>query len=583
MKKFAKKTLCALLVVLMCFASVSIGGFSAAAVNVTDGKTYISKADLASGYITLGSYPQTRVTDEATLNALGDKLPTFQEWYSSSYKYYRGTGRMTSMKPEDFMYYWDVTLKGEKYRCVLITDYRPKETCVTSSAQNSWQDENGYTPGIYWFKFEPLKWRVLDKETGYIMCESIIDSQPFNNTLYQKAGNTYSYYSDPSCIYAANDYAASSVRAWLNNDFYNTAFSAADKTAIGTSKLNGFNSYYTDNGLYEDGGYLYDKISLLSGGEALNKYGFIGNYQKSDPARLAQGTDYAKCQGLYVANYTDNEYMSKYTGNSDWLLRSTHRQSTQTQCEIVNTYGGVSGHIDESMWYSYITDYGIRPVLTLNLHTHNYSYKEEIISTPTHNNVGYKTCHCYCGAKYTVEVPKVKHTYTASSTDPATCTETGLITYTCTCGDEYTTIVPALGHDDVYTVIKEATATETGKRKHTCKRCSLEVYEDIPVKGSGLTISVGDVKLDYKASKTLAPEITNTGKASYKVFYSSDSPNVTVDENGKIYGAKTGSANITVTVTDTAGNTDSDICKVEVSYNWWQWIIVIVLFGWIWY
>lgn len=105
----------------------------------------------------------------------------------------------------------------------------------------------------------------------------------------------------------------------------------------------------------------------------------------------------------------------------------------------------------------------------------------------------------------------------------------------------------------------------------------------IPVKGSGLTVSVGDVKLDYKASKTLAPEITNTGKESYKVSYSSDSPNVTVDENGKIYGAKTGSANITVTVTDTAGNTDSDICKVEVSYNWWQWIIVIVLFGWIWY
>lgn len=584
MKKFAKKALCSLLVVLMCFTSVSIGGFSAAAAHVVDGITYIAKTDLSSGYITLGSYPQTRVTDKATLNALSEKLPTLQQWYSSSYKYYHGTGTMTSMKPDDIMYYWDVTLKGEKYRCVLLIDYRPKETYGTSSAENSWQDNNGYstTGGVYWFKFEPLKWRVLDKETGYIMCESIIDSQPFNNTLYKKEGNTYAFYSDPSCKYAANDYAASSLRAWLNNDFYNTAFSAADKTAIATSKLDGFNSRYIDNGLYEDGGYLYDKISLLSNGEALSKNGFSIDYQTSDPARIAQGTDYAKCQGLYVRP-DDDEHEDKYAGNSDWLLRTTNKQSTQTQCVIVNTHGGISGSVDLSMWYSYETYYGIRPVLTLNLHTHDYRYKEVITTAPTHTNVGYKTCHCYCGAWYQMEIPKTKHSYTATSSVAATCTKAGSTTYTCTCGDKYTETIPALGHDDVYTVIKEATATEIGNRKHTCKRCSLEVYEDIPIKGSGLTVSVGDVKLDYKTSKTLTPEITNTGKASYKVFYSSDSPNVTVDENGKIYGAKTGSANITVTVTDTAGNTDSDVCKVEVSYNWWQWIIVIVLFGWIWY
>ena len=72
--------------------------------------------------------------------------------------------------------------------------------------------------------------------------------------------------------------------------------------------------------------------------------------------------------------------------------------------------------------------------------------------------------------------------------------------------------------------------------------------------------------------------------AEYTVTYTSSNPSVArVDENGKVYGAKRGSTEITVTVTDEYGNTASDTCKVNVTYAWWQWIIVIVLFGWIWY
>lgn len=97
------------------------------------------------------------------------------------------------------------------------------------------------------------------------------------------------------------------------------------------------------------------------------------------------------------------------------------------------------------------------------------------------------------------------------------------------------------------------------------------------------SVSIESVTMDYKSSKTLTPEITATDGAEYTVTYSSDSKNVTVDENGKIYGAKKGSANITVTVTDTNGNVVTDTCKVTVEYAWWQWLIKIVLFGWIWY
>ena len=57
----------------------------------------------------------------------------------------------------------------------------------------------------------------------------------------------------------------------------------------------------------------------------------------------------------------------------------------------------------------------------------------------------------------------------------------------------------------------------------------------------------------------------------------------TVDEDGNITGVGTGEAEITVTVTDEYGNVVEDPCKVTVSYSWWQWLMVIFLFGWIWY
>ena len=107
------------------------------------------------------------------------------------------------------------------------------------------------------------------------------------------------------------------------------------------------------------------------------------------------------------------------------------------------------------------------------------------------------------------------------------------------------------------------------------------IYTALPKVNS---VSVDDIEMNYKNSATLNPVIDVDEGVSYTVTYTSSKPSVArVDENGKVYGAKRGSADITVTVTDEYGNTVSDTCKVNVTYAWWQWIIVIVLFGWIWY
>lgn len=108
---------------------------------------------------------------------------------------------------------------------------------------------------------------------------------------------------------------------------------------------------------------------------------------------------------------------------------------------------------------------------------------------------------------------------------------------------------------------------------------TVEVTDNISV-----YLNENNVEMKYKDSIMLNPVIDVNEGVNYTVTYTSSNPSVArVDENGKVYGAKKGSTEITVTVTDEYGNTVSDTCKVNVTYAWWQWIIVIVLFGWIWY
>lgn len=91
---------------------------------------------------------------------------------------------------------------------------------------------------------------------------------------------------------------------------------------------------------------------------------------------------------------------------------------------------------------------------------------------------------------------------------------------------------------------------------------------------------IKDISIDYKSTAKLNVDFSNPKKIE---FSSSNSKVVSVDKNGNIKGLKTGEATITCTVTDSAGTVFQDTCTVTVSYAWWQWIIRIVLLGFLWY
>ena len=350
MKKKLKRILSALLVAVMLVGIAPVGGI--------DFTPKAKAMDLSSykvgDLIEFGSYPQSEVKDSdliAKIEAAGASV----SWID--YNYYAGTGSLAdgNMKPvKDMMLYKDITYNGNKYRAVKINQYRPWDTSLVSSADYTYQKSNGYyTGGTYYFKYEPLKWRILNPSEGLILCEKIIDSQPYNSFIF--TNNEVDYYCDAKNYIFANNYSHSTIRKWLCDDnnitsFYNTAFSIAQKNNIKDVEIDNkaqflfqdeFNSENTN-----------DKIFLLSKDDTINKNGFNTGYDVFDKNKKAYGTDYAKCQGLSFSG-----------DDSDWMLRTPGFES-RTVCFV--TIGMTTAYYKNGCCYTNYTSYGIRPAMKIN-------------------------------------------------------------------------------------------------------------------------------------------------------------------------------------------------------------------------
>ena len=66
------------------------------------------------------------------------------------------------------------------------------------------------------------------------------------------------------------------------------------------------------------------------------------------------------------------------------------------------------------------------------------------------------------------------------------------------------------------------------------------------------------------------------------VLWESSNPEIAeIDEDGNILISDVGTVTITATLKDDPTITAS--CQLEIKYTWWQHLIRIFLFGWIWY
>ena len=243
-------------------------------------------------YIYFGEYPQTIKADNVNITSKTD-----------SRGYYLGSD-------------------GAYYAKVVATPYESqyiKEKYKFSTGENV---QKGVT---YCFKVEPIKWKILNEKGGvaFVVCDSIIANRRFDND--------------------SNNYAESEIRAWLNDTFYNKAFSALQQGIIEITEVD--NSARSTNPAenakqWDDGKNEYacadtrDKIFLLSEQDAtMTAYGFSA-YDSfgATYTRCRQTSDYTRATGAYMSTN------SNYFGNGWWWLRSPDYDYSG-RARVVDYYG----------------------------------------------------------------------------------------------------------------------------------------------------------------------------------------------------------------------------------------------------
>ena len=257
-------------------------------------QAYIRDGD----YIYFGEYPQTIKADSVTITS-----------YIDSRGYYLGSD-------------------GYYYAMISANPFSKDNTYKFSTGKT-------ITDGkIYYFKVEPIRWRILSEENGeaFLLCDSVIAKLGFDS--------------------ASNNYADSDIRAWLNATFYETAFTSLQQTIILTTEVD--NS--VESTAYENNPYACentsDKIFLLSFAEITNSsYGFSSDKKEADVARRMLCSDYAKATGVAVnLNY----------GSANWWLRSPSIEYWY-RGSLVSTNGVYSVTIVHD------TCYGVVPALKITL------------------------------------------------------------------------------------------------------------------------------------------------------------------------------------------------------------------------
>lgn len=161
------------------------------------------------------------------------------------------------------------------------------------------------------------------------------------------------------------------------------------------------------------------------------------------------------------------------------------------------------------------------------------------------------------------------------------CTEDGSEYDYCTICEEVfdKKVLEKTGHTwGEWTVVREATSKSDGLESRTCKNCSEKEERKIDYVAFVRDVSVDDMTVIYKKNAKIEPKITADEGAEYTVSYKSSNEKVlTVDENGNIKALRKGTAEVTVTVTDSNGHSVSDTCKITVKYTFWQWVLWVLL------
>ena len=266
-----------------------------------------------------GSYPQSEVTskDGSIYNALKNATG----WDENN----------------------DITIGKTKYRRL-----KGEDATYYSSNEEGQYNWNGSYKTYHYFKYEPIKWRVLQSENGeaFLLSDVILDKQLYNeNDKYVT-------------------WEKSSLRAWLNKKFIKRAFIDEEKEKINiTEVVNKDNPVFGTKG----GKNTSDKIFLLSLAEVSRKKGGKKYGLLDDEMKACENSDFSKkVSWWWLRSPGDDRYCAAVVNSDGWVYGDGSR---------------VNG-----------SDDGVRPALHLHLSSSNlFSYAGIVSSDGTENEVPYNT------------------------------------------------------------------------------------------------------------------------------------------------------------------------------------------------
>ncbi len=252
-------------------------------------------------YVTYGLYPQSHVKDETLLNKLNAlSLNSINDWY---------------------------LLEGNFFKKITSSTYKEIEKYTFDDGDTILNNTT------YWFKCEPIKWRVLSLNNGVytLLSDSLLDYA----SIYQESLDTST--KDEKTIYPSS-YQNSNVITKLDS-FIKEALTLNNAYIKETTIKNDASTTSSSENKYISDSDMKVKSYLLSYQDYVNEsYGFtIDNGASS--SRQALTTDYARSNGSWM-NYQDSQNNKKA---GTYLTRSPSNENSYA-VNVINSVGAIKSY-----------------------------------------------------------------------------------------------------------------------------------------------------------------------------------------------------------------------------------------------
>lgn len=366
---------------------------------------------------------------------------------------------------------------------------------------------------------QPIKWRVLsiDNHSAMLFSDKLLDFKQ-----YEESDNCYGTNASGNAMKEVT-WENSTIREWLNNDFYNKAFSKQEQKFIEPISMTS-----------EDGGFYLNKVWLLSSDQFnYNKYGLSSIVNNSDSI-IAETTHYSEQLFVNCSEEQMNFFNNKIP--NAWFIRDVIQLEApinlcppELNCDMFKAYEAkcIGQTYVPVNYYMYI-----RPCIEIDLLSSTWtkadkvdSYNKIIKSTTEVKSTTTQTKQSTTRQLVTVAKPGNATGNATSKTD----------TDSTTTSTPTTTVQPIT---NIYYIINDTTTTQSFKAKDRTKPTIKGVQNKKTYKKS-VTIKFSDKSGIKKA--TLNGKKIKSGKK--------------IKKNGKY----------TLIVTDKAGNVKKVNFVIKIS------------------